>query len=93
MMYRVDEHTRKDMNESSEGLVPLTNSALKRMIGGNHYKEGAIQPIEFIVANDLDYIQGNIVKYATRYKLKGTPVKDLEKIIHYAELAIELETF
>ena len=65
-------------------------SALNRMVGGNHYREGTIQPIEFIDSNDLDFIQGSIVKYAVRHKRKNG-VQDLEKIIHYAQLAMELQ--
>lgn len=56
-------------------------------IGGQHYKEQAIQPIEYIEANNLGYHEGNIVKYVTRYKLKGG-IQDLEKAKHYIELLI-----
>jgi len=62
--------------------------ALDVQTGGNHYKKCKIQPIEYIQANNLDYIQGNIIKYATRYKDKGGK-EDLEKIKHYCDLAIE----
>ena len=46
-------------------------SALEQQCGGNHYRNMAIQPIEFIHANGLDFFQGNIVKYATRHKAKN----------------------
>ena len=39
--------------------------------GGNHYITKGIQPIVFILANNLDYCSGNVVKYLTRYKEKG----------------------
>lgn len=62
--------------------------ALDNQVGGDHYKKMKIQPIEFIVANKLDFIQGCIVKYACRYKDKNKdPNIDLDKIIHYAQLA------
>lgn len=65
-------------------------SALDIQQGGSHYKGCAIQPIQYIHANDLDFFQGNIVKYATRHKAKGG-AEDLRKVIHYAQLALELQ--
>ena len=65
---------------------PSTNP-LHVQYGGKHYKKCKIQPIEYIQANNLDYVQGNIIKYATRYKDKGGK-EDLEKIKHYCDLAI-----
>ena len=40
-------------------------------IGGEHYKNKKIQPITFIMENDLGFCEGNIVKYVTRYKDKN----------------------
>jgi hypothetical protein len=57
-------------------------------INGNHYKTMAIQPSDFIVANSLNWYEGNAVKYICRHKQKGGKV-DLEKAIHYLQLAIE----
>lgn len=65
--------------------------AIETQVAGNHYKDMKIQPIEFITANELSFIQGNIVKYAARYPHKGQAIDDLRKIIHYAQLAIDLE--
>ncbi|ABX35863.1 hypothetical protein Daci_3225 [Delftia acidovorans SPH-1] len=65
-------------------------SALNTQAGGTHYKGCAIQPIQYIHANGLDFFQGNIVKYATRYKAKNG-AEDLKKVIHYAQLALELQ--
>ena len=67
------------------------SSALDRQVGGGHYRDTMeIQPIEYIAKNDLGFIQGNIIKYATRYPYKGCPEDDLRKIIHYAQLELEL---
>lgn len=64
--------------------------ATDKQIGGNHYK-GKIQPIELIISHNLDFIDGNIVKYAVRNK-KGENLKEkYDKIIHYCELAKELK--
>jgi len=70
--------------------LPETGSALQVQQGGDHYKKLAIQPIEYIHANNLDFFQGNIVKYTTRHKAKNG-AEDLRKVIHYAQLALELQ--
>ena len=59
-----------------------------RQIGGDLYKDMAIQPFEFISKNELTFFQGNVVKYVCRYKQKNG-IQDLEKIIHYCELEIK----
>ena len=65
-------------------------SALETQINGKHYKDLAIQPVEFIHANGIGYMEGNVIKYVTRWKSKGG-LADLEKAKHYIELLIELE--
>ena len=65
--------------------------ATDKQIGGKHYKQYKIQPIEFIVKNKLDFIQGNIIKYALRNKNGENPDEKWDKIIHYCELAKELQ--
>lgn len=65
--------------------------ATDKQINGSHYADRAIQPVEYIHANELDFLTGNIVKYATRWKYKGQALSDLQKVIHYAELLIQLE--
>ena len=65
--------------------------ATDKQIGGKHYKQYKIQPIEFIVANKLDFIQGNIIKYCLREKTGENPDEKWNKIIHYCELAKELK--
>ena len=64
------------------------NNPLTKQVGGSHYKKVKIQPIEYILANGLAFCEGNIVKYVTRWRDKDG-VKDLQKIIHYAEFLIE----
>ena len=65
-------------------------SALDKQVGGLHYKVGAIQPIEYIEANELGYHEGNVIKYVSRWRDKGG-IQDLQKAIHYIELLIEKE--
>ena len=59
-----------------------------RQEGGNHYQKHKIQPYTFITANELNFFQGNVIKYVVRYKDKNG-IEDLKKIIHYCELEIE----
>lgn len=65
-------------------------NALEEQVGGNHYKEFRIQPIEFIEGNDLGFAVGNVIKYVCRYKHKNGK-EDLLKAKHYIDLLIELE--
>ena len=65
-------------------------SALDTQIGGNHYCKYKIQPVEFIHANNIPFIEGCIIKYVTRWRDKGG-IRDLEKIKHFVDLLIELE--
>lgn len=65
-------------------------SALAVQPGGNHYKGMKIQPVEYIHANAIPYMEGNVIKYISRWRLKNG-VQDLEKAKHYIELLIEME--
>jgi hypothetical protein len=63
---------------------------LKKQIGGKHYKSLKIQPVEFIVANNIPYIEGCVIKYVCRHRDKNKK-EDILKAIHYLNLLIELE--
>ena len=67
------------------------DSALSVQVGGDHYKNFKIQPIDFIYLNGISFIEGCIIKYICRYKNKGTPIEDLKKIKHYVDILIEKE--
>jgi hypothetical protein len=56
-------------------------------IGGEHYKLQGIQPIDYIMANELDFCEGNVVKYVTRWRYKNG-VQDLKKARHYLDFLI-----
>lgn len=64
--------------------------ALNTQVGGGHYKSFKIQPVQYIEANGLDYLQGNVVKYVSRHKTKGG-AEDVRKAIHYLQLILELQ--
>lgn len=63
-------------------------AANERQEGGNHYI-APIQHWDYVAANDLDYFQGQITKYVTRWKKKGG-VLDLKKAKHFLDKYIEL---
>ncbi len=63
---------------------------LEKQVDGNHYKDLKIQPIEYIFANNIGYMEGNVIKYVTRWRGKNG-LADLEKAKHYIEMLIELE--
>jgi hypothetical protein len=65
-------------------------SALDTQPGGDHYRNKAIQPVEYIHANNLGFLEGCIVKRITRWREKDG-INDLEKIKHECDLLIELE--
>lgn len=62
-------------------------NTLDTQIGGTHYTDLPHQPIDLIATLDLDFFQGNVVKYLTRYPYKGDPVSDLQKAADYCRKA------
>jgi len=65
-------------------------SAFEKQIGGSHYANLAIQPMEYSMANNLDACQHTAIKYITRFREKDG-IRDLEKAIHTIQLLIEIE--
>jgi len=57
-------------------------------VGGSHYKDMKIQPSEFINKNELQFAEGNAIKYICRHGSKGR-LQDLEKAKHYIDMIIE----
>lgn len=59
--------------------------------GGSHYTNKTIQPWDFIAANNIGFLEGNAIKYLSRWRDKGG-IEDIKKAIHYCEKLIEVET-
>jgi hypothetical protein len=59
-------------------------------VGGAHYKDKTIQPWDYILHNEIGYMEGNIIKYVSRWREKGG-INDLEKAQHYLAKLIEHE--
>lgn len=61
-----------------------------KQIGGDHYKKHDIQPFDIIREYNLDFFEGNAIKYILRHKDKNG-IEDLQKAIHYLEEVIKKE--
>jgi hypothetical protein len=79
---KTGEEALQALNEANK------DGALTRQEGGNHYKDMAIQPVEFITANNLGFLEGNVVKYICRHHAKNG-AEDIKKAIHYCELLLQ----
>ena len=64
------------------------NDPYETQVGGSHYKDMKIQPSEFINKNELQFAEGNAIKYICRHGSKGR-LQDLEKAKHYIDMIIE----
>ena len=67
----------------------LGKRALDQQVGGRHYKDLVIQPVEYCQRNGLGFCESSVVKYVTRYKSKAG-VEDLRKARHFLDLLIEM---
>lgn len=65
-------------------------TAWEKQVGGGHYKDFQIQPAEFIQANEIRWLEGNVIKYVCRHRQKNGR-QDLEKARHYLEMLMERE--
>lgn len=65
--------------------------ALDVQVGGSHYKDFAIQPIVFSMANDLNACQHSAIKYIVRKKGdQAKRLEDIDKAIHFLRIYREM---
>lgn len=64
--------------------------ALSIQVGGGHYKDFPIQPVEFAEANNLTFLEGCVLKRLCRHSRGGKGRQDIEKAIHELQLILEL---
>lgn len=67
-----------------------TNDPFKTQVGGGHYKDLPIQPVEFCQRNKLGFCESSAIAYLCRHGRKNGK-EDLEKAIHFIRLLIEME--
>jgi hypothetical protein len=79
-----------DKVEEQKRLARLVSDAdsTTDKINPNHYKQGNIEVIDFILDQEMNYLEGNIIKYVSRYKRKNG-LEDLEKARWYIEELID----
>lgn len=77
-----------EMYREENGNFTPKKTALHKQEGGDHYKSMKIQPVEFITANDLGFLEGNVVKYICRHHAKNG-AEDIRKAIHYCEMLLQ----
>lgn len=66
-------------------------SALDKQIGGGHYREGGIQPVQYIEANGIGFLEGCVIKRLTRHAREGGKgAQDIDKAIHELQLLRQL---
>lgn len=55
-----------------------------------HYRnENNYDVIDFVKDNELNFNEGNAIKYLTRCRKKGTHLQDLEKALDYIQREID----
>lgn len=64
------------------------SKTINQQVGGTHYKEHKIQPWHIIDEYQLDFYEGNVLKYLLRQK--GVRLEDLKKCQHYLARKIEI---
>ena len=81
----------REMDGESFYICPtcrLYGTEEKNNIKPDHYRGSEIDVIDFCQANNLDFMQGNVIKYVFRYKNKNG-LEDLEKAKEYIDRMIE----
>ena len=67
-----------------------TKKPTDTQVGGNHYQKYKIQPVEFIMKNNVPYVEGNVIKYVMRFRNKNG-LEDLLKARQYLDMLIAAE--
>ena len=84
-------HAPRTIRGADESPGVSGSDALASQVGGDHYRKLAIQPIEYILKNNIGFAEGCVIKYVTRWRAKGG-IDDLKKARHFLDLLIEHET-
>tara|TARA_R110000796_G_scaffold221646_1_gene337779 strand:- start:174 stop:392 length:219 start_codon:yes stop_codon:yes gene_type:complete len=64
--------------------------SLETQVGGSHYKNFPIQPVEFIVKNRIPFLEASVIKYVSRHLEKGGK-SDIEKAMHFLQMILEFD--
>ena len=61
---------------------------IKENVSPDYYARYDIEPISFIMRNNIPYAEGNVIKYVLRHDMKGGK-EDIDKAIRYLEMIKE----
>jgi len=78
-----------DFHNYDQEKLKAVEKPLDKQVGGTHYKTFAIQPAEYNERNKIGFLEGNVIKYVSRWRSKDG-IKDLEKAKHCIDILIEL---
>ena len=73
----------------SDLSAAAATAPLATQVGGDHYKNFAIQPVEHLEGNGIAHCLPNVCKYIMRYRAKDG-ARDLRKCLHYLDLYAHL---
>ena len=66
-------------------------SANETQVGGSHYKT-KIEHWDYVLANEIPYLEAQIIKYLTRWRKKNGE-EDVKKAFHFFQKLVESEGF
>ena len=81
-------HVKHINLDSIAQVRDMLQEEIPRIRGAAHYEQMPVQPVDYIVKNDLTFLEGNVVKYVSRHRAKNG-AEDIEKAIHYCELILK----
>jgi hypothetical protein len=89
---RLSDESSRRVRAKMEANTRVERHLAQRVIDpvrGDHYGSLAIQPLDYILANHLDFVAGNVIKYVTRAATTDDVARalvDIRKARHYVDL-------
>jgi hypothetical protein len=71
------------MESTSEESINMISD-----VSPEHYSRWKIEPVSFIMKNNIPFAEGNVIKYTMRHDAKNG-LEDIQKAIRYLEMIIE----
>jgi hypothetical protein len=93
MLIKTSVHNPWDTSRPTDWLAPESapQRANDTQVAGDHYKQFKYETWDVILDWGLGYLDGNAVKYLSRWRHKNG-IEDLKKARHYIDKLIETET-
>jgi hypothetical protein len=86
-------YVRQEYSQAENETVKKSE-AMSRQVGGNHYKDKAVQPWDVVDAGPhaqaIGFYRWSALAYIMRAGDKGPAREDYEKAIHYLEKLLEI---